>query len=343
VAGRTYGAMITARPLAPDAQAFREMLVGEALQAAGSATSLPLRMAGATLQLDIADPDVGAALLPALRHHVADAGGSTPQPATIAQLVVWSTPLPPFPWGGEHLGRGGAIAGLSHGAVRATAAADDTSLMLWDDERRLACCWFAGVHGVTRWDRAAPLRTALHFALAAPGRQLVHGATVGAGGRGVLLAGPGGSGKSTTTLACLEAGLQIVGDDYAAVELVGGRARAWNLYGSIKVGERDGGPDGRDDRRSLILGEDLPGAPTEALDLAAVLLPRVVGGPSSSLSRAHHADALRALAPSTLLQAPHEERPSLGLLADLARSLPAHHLNLGADRGVPAIREAVAA
>ena len=319
------------------------MVVSEALRAAASATSLTLRIAGANVQLDIADPDVGAALVPALRHHVADDPGGTSLPATIARLAVWSTPLAPFPWGGRHLGRGGAIDGLSHGPVRATAAADGTSLMLWDDERRLACCWFTGVDGVTCWDRAAPLRTALHFALAAPGRQLVHGAAVGIGGRGVLLAGPGGSGKSTTTLACLEAGLQIVGDDYAAVQLVGRRARVWNLYGSIKVGERDGGPGGRDDRRSLILGEDLPGAPTEALDLAAVLLPRVVGGLESSLLKAGPADALRALAPSTLLQAPHEEQPSLGLLADLARAVPAHHLHLGADRGVPAILKAVAA
>lgn len=335
--------MITARPLEPAAQTFREMLVGEAMLAAGSAGSRPLRVAGTILELVIADVDVGAALLPPIRHLLADDADRAVLPAAAARLVVWSAPLPPFPWGSSHLGRGGAISGLSHGPVRATAAADGSSMMLWDGERRLACCWFAGPHGVTRWDRAAPLRTALHFALASPHRQLVHGASIGADGRGVLLAGPGGSGKSTTTLACLEAGLQVVGDDYAAVELVDGRALAWNLYASIKVGERDAGPGGRDDRKTLILGADLPGLPTEFVDLAAVLLPRVVGGPTSSLTGTGPADALRALAPSTLLQAPYEERPSLGLLADLARLLPAHQLHLGADRGVPAIREAVMA
>jgi hypothetical protein len=135
--------------------------------------------------------------------------------------------------------------------------------------------------------------------------------------------------------------MQVVGDDYAVVDLIG--MRAWNLYGSIKVGEREPGPHGRDDRQTLILGHDLPGTPSESLELAALLLPRVVGGSRSSLSIASPAAALCALAPSTLIQAPYEERPSLGILADLARAVPAYHLNLGDDRGVPAIREVVAA
>lgn len=324
--------------LAPVAQAFRETLVEHALQAGNKAKRMQVRIAGVDLALDIADPDIEAVLLPALRHHVRSTAGRDVPPRT--RLIVWSSPMEPFPWNTRHLGRGGAIEGLSHGPVRATAAADDTSLVLWDDERRLACCWFAGVSGVTRWDRAAPLRTAFHFALASSDRQLVHGAVVGTGGRGVLLAGPGGSGKSTTTLACLQAGMEVVGDDYTVVEVVG--RRAWNLYGSVKVGEREPGPHGRDDRRTLILGEDLPGAATESLVLAAVLLPRVVGGPRSTVCLASPAAALRALAPSTLLQAPHEDHPSLGILADFVRAVPAYYLNLGDDRGVPAIREVTA-
>lgn len=328
-------------------QEFRETFVGEAMRAARSVAPLSLRVAGVSVEIVVADPTVGAALLPALHHLVEGPAVEGPVEGpeapsdVIARVIVWSTPLPPFPWGERHLGRGGAVAGLSHGPVRATASADNTSVMLWDEPRRLACCWFAGPSSVSRWDRSAPLRSALHFALAAPRRQLVHGAAIGVRGRGVLLAGPGGSGKSTTTLACLAAGLQIVGDDYAAIELTDGGARAWNLYGSIKVGERGMGPGGRDERRTLILGEDLPGRPTAALDLAAVLLPRIGGGPQSQLTRASSADSLRALAPSTLLQAPHEEGQSLGILADLARAVPAYHLHLGEDRGVPAIQSAV--
>lgn len=340
--------MICPAPLAPGAHAYRELVVEAALQATKSSECLVMRIADVDLELAVEDADVGAALLPALRHHIHAAAIPTGaahgdgHDTDTTRLVVWSAPMEPFPWNGGHLSRGGAVAGLSHGPVRATVAADDTSLMLWDGERRIACCWFAGVAGVTRWDRAAPLRTALHFALAGPSRQLVHGAVVGMGGRGVLLAGPGGSGKSTTTLACLQAGMQVVGDDYAAVDFQG-PTRAWNLFRSIKVGEREAGVNGRDNRRTLILGEDLPGAATEMLEVSAVLLPRVTRGPHSSVSPASPAEALRALAPSTLMQSPYEEEPSMGLLARLARAVPAYHLNLGADRGVPAIRQVLAA
>ncbi|MBB3748110.1 hypothetical protein FHT44_000571 [Mycolicibacterium sp. BK634] len=328
--------MTTAGQLAAAPQAFRGMVVNRALHAASSVPALWLRIAGITIQLNIADPELDSALMPALRHHLCE-----PTSAPIVQLVAWSTPLGPFPWGPSHLGRGGSVAGLSHGPVRTCAAPDETSLVLWDSERRLACCWFAGAGGVTRWDRAAPFRTALHFALSGRRHQLIHSAAVGSGGRGALLAGPGGSGKSTTTMACLLAGLQVVGDDYSVIELGDGRARAWNLYNSIKVGER--GPADRDDRRTLIVGDDLPGASTDFLDVAAILLPRVVNARHSTLTPTSSAEALRALAPSTLLQAPAEGKPSLGLLADLARAAPAYHLNLGADRGVPAIAEVVAA
>jgi hypothetical protein len=128
----------------------------------------------------------------------------------------------------------------------------------------------------------------------------------------------------------------------AAVELDGRRAQAWNLYSSVKVGERDGGPYGIDRRQTLIIGRDLPGAMTESLTLTTVLLPRVTGGPVSSLTEASPAAALRALAPSTRLQAPHDDHPDMGLMVALARRLPASHLNLGADQGIPAIREALA-
>ena len=64
------------------------------------------------------------------------------------------------------------------------------------------------------YERGAPLRSALHHWAAGQGMHFVHAGAVGVDGRGVLLAGASGSGKSTTALACLDAGLQYAGDDY---------------------------------------------------------------------------------------------------------------------------------
>lgn len=53
------------------------------------------------------------------------------------------------------------------------------------------------------------------FTLTARVQELVaiHGACVGRAGRGILLLGPGGAGKSTVTLQCLMEGLEILAED----------------------------------------------------------------------------------------------------------------------------------
>ena len=48
-------------------------------------------------------------------------------------------------------------------------------------------------------------------------RRIAHAASLGRDGRGILLLGHGGAGKSGTALAGVAAGLQTVGDDYVAL------------------------------------------------------------------------------------------------------------------------------
>ena len=69
------------------------------------------------------------------------------------------------------------------------------------------------------WDGGAPLRNFLHWHLISNVCGLLHAGTLGHAGQGILLAGPGGSGKSGTVLAGLLHGLQSVGDDYVLVRL----------------------------------------------------------------------------------------------------------------------------
>ena len=68
------------------------------------------------------------------------------------------------------------------------------------------------------WDWASPMRQILFWWLGGMGILQVHGAAVGTDDGGVMIVGRGGSGKSTTSLSCLTAGLQYAGDDYVAIE-----------------------------------------------------------------------------------------------------------------------------
>ena len=62
----------------------------------------------------------------------------------------------------------------------------------------------------------------------------VHGAAVGVGGRGVLLAARGGGGKSTLAASCLLSGMDYVADDYVLVSAKG-PPRAMPISSALKM------------------------------------------------------------------------------------------------------------
>lgn len=65
------------------------------------------------------------------------------------------------------------------------------------------------------------------------GYMILHGASVGAGGDGVLISGKGGAGKSTLAVACLFAGLDFVSDDYFLAKKEGGTLYSMPLWRNI--------------------------------------------------------------------------------------------------------------
>jgi DNA polymerase III delta prime subunit len=188
---------------------------------------------------------------------------------------------------------------------------------MWHEPTARAVFWTPGAEHVPWYERAAPLRTVLHWSLAGPGTHLVHAAAVAHERAGVLLAGPAGSGKTTTALACLEAGMGYLGDDYVVIT-GGARPRAYSLYATAKAASE-----------TLAL---LPG-----LGTARCVIPRVTPG-ECVLRPVRSVDALRALAPSTILQHSHESAGGLAVMSELVRSVPAFELDLGDDIApVPAV------
>lgn len=59
-----------------------------------------------------------------------------------------------------------------------------------------------------------------------PEAELVHATTVAIGGRGVLISGPAGSGKSDLALRLIDRGAKLVADDQTLVQVSGGEAIA---------------------------------------------------------------------------------------------------------------------
>lgn len=83
------------------------------------------------------------------------------------------------------------------------------------------------------WTQGAPLQVILQAYLQHQGLQLTHTAAVGNGQKAILLSGKGGQGKSTTTLACLHAGMQYLGEDYSILQ-PGKSSHVFSIYHSAR-------------------------------------------------------------------------------------------------------------
>lgn len=273
-----------------------------------------LRFAGRRLLFRFAGTALAEALLGAMSPRIVEIGDGG------LDIGLWSDGAS-GPWHPCNLGPRGLVRGSSPQGISAVYEAGSGALTLFDRPSSRILHHVPDVGEIPWWERAAPLRPTLFFALASANRHLVHSGAVGTPDLGcVLLAGPGGAGKTSLALAAVEHGLRYVGDDYVLLE----DGVAWNLYATAKV---DTGP-GREktivevDRRSLI----------DALPVRVVVVP-AIGGRRVRLREISAAEALRALAPSTAFQMPFDRGAVLATLAQLVRRVPRYRLELDRSGG----------
>src|SRR5439155_5504613 len=160
---------------------------------------------------------------------------------------------------------------------------------------------------------------------------------------GVLLAGKGGSGKSTTALRCVEAGLRYLADDYCMFS-IGPPPKAFSMYNTAKLnGVPDlqrqprflcmlENPDAAGDEKFLMfLERHLPESLVPSFPIRAVLVPRVTDARATQISDISPGVALAALGPTTLFQRPGSAESALRAMGELVRSVPCYELRLGTD------------
>jgi hypothetical protein len=213
-----------------------------------------------------------------------------------------------------------------------------------------AIWWTRDVAALPDYERGAPFALLLHWwqLLCPPPAYAIHAAAVGTGREGgLLLVGRGGSGKSTTALACLAAGFLYAGDDYCLLQSTADGPRAASLFATGKLSSamlarfpvfaasvvNPARPAA--EKALLFLGRSFSANLATDLPVRAILLPRVSAGVAETrLTPASPAAALQALAPSTIFLFPRIGREAGILLAQLAgvtRRLPCFHLELAAD------------
>lgn len=296
------------------------------------------------VRLRFAGTALADALTAALRPRLAEDAG--PVHATIG---LWEESCVPggasaLPWRDVDLGPRGLLRGPDGTDVTAVHEAGSGAVTLVERRARELLYRVPDVSTLPWWERAAPLRPALFWALSEPGRHLVHAGAVGDARRGgLLLAGAGGSGKTTVALAALAAGMAYVADDYLLLHATDPEPVAWNMYGTAKL---DAGHLARfpqladavsisrdpvaDEKAVLDVAALLPGSLVSSLPVRAVLVPHIRGG-RARLRRASAGEALLALAPSTTFQMPFDDGQVVRSLAAVARRVPAFGLDVGDD------------
>lgn len=206
--------------------------------------------------------------------------------------------------------------------------------------------WIGDANRLTQYDVGRPLQSQLLLWHRDRGLQALHAGLVGRNGDGILLGGPGGSGKSTTALTCLQAGMAYLSDDYVVVDPnPGGTPVCHSVYCSAHVEPKHlerfpklrpyaiPGKLAREDK-SLILLSDLPGAILQSsVRLRAIVFPQVIDAPITCFRPTSQAQALLRLAPSSLGLLPYPGALADGFktLSELVDRVPLYWLDLGRD------------
>jgi hypothetical protein len=216
------------------------------------------------------------------------------------------------------------------------------SASLLDRAQRLALFWIPSAAHFSYHEAGFPLRHIIRWWMGPLGLQLVHAGVVGNAHGGVLLPGKSGSGKSTTTLACLESGLDYVGDDFVLLAAKP-EPYAYGVYNSAKLNPPDlprfpaltplvRNRARLDTEKALFfLQERFPERIKTGLPVRALLVPRVMGATNTRVRPLRAAEGLTALAASTILLFRGAGAEDLERMSEVVKKIPCFVLELGSD------------
>ena len=298
------------------------------------------QVAGHRVILRVAGQDLAAALFrPLLR-----AGGT--ELASTLTIELWDSTAAPdvfVPTPRADLNTYGFVTADSQG--RFVTDHRPNGLLLLDRAENRIVGHYAGAKSLFLDERARPLHRLLSIWLGDRDVQFIHAGMVSGGeGTGVLLAGGGGAGKSTTSLLCLLAGYGFLSDDFVAFSHRG-RATpvAHCLFTSavVQVHHLQRFPSlvaaahkpnhAHEDKSIVFVEELLPGRVQASVPIRAILLPQVMRRSETRITPASSREALLKLAPSSVMLLPGGGPRALERLAGLVKAVPAFRLELGFD------------
>jgi hypothetical protein len=218
-------------------------------------------------------------------------------------------------------------------------------VVTWFDRRKQHIVgWISHHRQLPIYERGKPLHFPLLLWHSDRGAEVIHAALVSKNGKGVLFAGKGGVGKSTVALACIQAGFDYLGDDYIGLEACeDGLFLGHSLYSATWLMADHFAwfpqlmryaiyPERPAQEKTLaLLSEVFPRQLCQTATVYALLLPRIVADSATQIRPATKAEALFALAPSSILLRPNSGAATLNKLGRLAEQVPCYWLEFTQD------------
>jgi hypothetical protein len=232
---------------------------------------------------------------------------------------------------------------LSNGEIL-SALYGETILTSVNLAEKTGVYWASSAADIPYYEIGAPLRMPLSWHFSSPTRQILHSGAVGTIKGGVLLAGKGGSGKSTTALSCLDSPLFYASDDYLLVEMQETQTIGYSLFNTAKVktnqdlarfvnldlhAENAEKVLTDNEKPMMFLDSQKPEKLIRSLPLKAIVFPRYTAGETARFDSISSQDAFRFLVSSNVIQTPHLDKVSMQMMRELTKKLPAYALIFG--------------
>ncbi len=220
-------------------------------------------------------------------------------------------------------------------------------LRVYDLSKKVAAIVLGTKAYLNEWDIHSPFREFFNIWALKNNALLIHSGVISYKSKAILLPGAGGSGKSTTTISCLQNGMKTTGDDYNLVFMKDNKFWVSALYANVKLKMSKQGKIPFDmpiindwEFEKLSYAEKIIYFPPEGSDiwdtttpeLKGILCPRITSeNTKPNISGIRLAELVNRLAITSVMQSPYIAKEYLAKCVLLAKHIQIAYLDLSTD------------